>query len=180
MDAGASVQQLYELCFCLWTFTYECSSSAAVRAHFARDGAVTALVDLVTAAPREKVVRVAISALANLATCTANERSVRSSGRKVVNSSYFLTEMIGCGLMKSIDHMKERQWTDPDIIEGKKAALKCRRGAYIEVSFFCSLLVPDLNLLYKLLHENYKEMSRWDVYKAEVESGHLEWGIIHS
>jgi len=23
-------------------------------------------------------------------------------------------------------------------------------------------------------------MSRWDVYKAEVESGHLEWGIIHS
>ena len=40
--------------------------------------------------------------------------------------------------------------------------------------------VSDLSLLYKLLHENYNEMSRWDVYKAEVESGHLEWGIIHS
>lgn len=180
LDTGASVQQLYELCFCLWTLTYECSSSAAVRAQFARDGAVSALADLVTTAPREKVVRVAISALANLATCTEKERSVGSSGRKVVNSSYFLTEMIGCGLMKSIDRMKERQWTDPDIIQGKKAAIDGRRWAYIEVSFFDSLLASDLNLLYKLLHENFKEMSRWDVYKAEVESGHLEFGIIHS
>jgi hypothetical protein len=37
-----------------------------------------------------------------------------------------------------------------------------------------------LDILYKLLRETYKEMSRWDVYKAEVESGHLEWGLVHS
>ena len=34
-------------------------------------------------------------------------------------------------------------------------------------------------MLHKLLHENHKEMSRWDVYKAEVESGHLAWSVLH-
>lgn len=121
LDDGASVQQLYELCFCMWTLTYECHDSETVRVHFARDGAVGALVNLVSAAPREKVVRVAISALANLASCTTtNGSSGPSTSRKrVADSSYFLTEMIGCGLIKSIDRMKERQWTDPDIVEGK-------------------------------------------------------------
>ena len=51
--------------------------------------------------------------------------------------------------------MKERQWTDPDIVD-------------------------DLTVLHKLLHENFKEMSRWDVYLAEVQSGNLEWGILHT
>lgn len=118
---GPSVQQLYELCFCMWTLTYECNSSAVVRNHFARDGAVAALVDLVGAAPREKVVRVAVASLRNLATCTDNVSTVsQSSGKRVVNSSYFLIEMIGCGLIESIDRMKERQWTDPDILEGMR------------------------------------------------------------
>lgn len=127
-DVGTSVQQLYELSFCMWTLSYECNDSATVRSHFARDGAVGALVDLVAAAPREKVVRVAISALVNLATCTANDSSTTRgvSGKRVVNSSYFLTEMVGCGLITSIDRLKERQWTDPDIVQGKNVFVcKC-------------------------------------------------------
>lgn len=153
-DSGASVQQLYELCFCLWTMTYECNNSASVRTHFARDGAVNSLCDLVASAPREKVVRVALSALRNLAQCSA-DASPDLAGRKVIDGPVFAGEMIGCGLIKSIDLMKERQWTDPDIVE-------------------------DIQVLDKILHVNYKEMSRWDVYKAEVESGHLVWGILHT
>jgi len=149
---SASVQNLYELCFCLWIMTYECNSSEEMRAHFHRDHAVAALVDLVAAAPREKVVRVAMSALRNLATCNMDELPTAA---KSVDGSTFLGEMIGCGLIKSIDLMKDRQWTDPDIVE-------------------------DLNLLHKMLHENYHDMTRWDVYKGEVESGHLEWGIVHT
>ena len=38
----------------------------------------------------------------------------------------------------------------------------------------------DVNLLHKLLLINYKEMSRWEVYKNEVESGHLQWGSTHT
>jgi V-type H+-transporting ATPase subunit H len=153
--SSASVQQLYELTFCLWTMTYELNGSASVRADFAKDGqAVAALVDLVSIAPREKVVRVAVAALRNLATCSAGVNP-GPSGTPTVDGVVFLTEMIACGLMKAIDHLKGRQWTDPDIID-------------------------DVDVLYKLLVENYKEMSRWEVYKNEVESGHLQWGTVHT
>jgi V-type H+-transporting ATPase subunit H len=150
----ATVQQLYELCFCLWTLTYECNTSSSIRTTFARDNAVHSLVDLVSSAPREKVIRVALSALRTLATCTPATPS-DSPNKKDITSSTFLNEMIGCGLIKYIDQMKERQWTDPDIVD-------------------------DLTVLHKLLHENFKEMSRWDVYLAEVQSGSLEWGILHT
>lgn len=35
-------------------------------------------------------------------------------------------------------------------------------------------------MLNKLLHANYKDLSRWDIYENEVFSGNLEWGILHS
>jgi len=152
--SSATVQQLYELCFCVWALTYECNSSATIRATFARDHAVHSLVGLVSSAPREKVVRVALSALRTLAQCNA-DTAPSPTAKKEVTGSTFLSEMIGCGLIKYVDQMKERQWTDPDIVE-------------------------DLEVLYKLLHENFKEMSTWDVYLAEVQSGSLEWGILHT
>jgi V-type H+-transporting ATPase subunit H len=31
-----------------------------------------------------------------------------------------------------------------------------------------------------MLHENYKELTKWEVYQAELESGELQWGILHS
>mmetsp|Transcript_18715 Transcript_18715/g.43447 ORF Transcript_18715/g.43447 Transcript_18715/m.43447 type:complete len:116 (-) Transcript_18715:359-706(-) len=67
----------------------------------------------------------------------------------------FLAEMIGCGLMKSFELMKGRQWSDPDIVE-------------------------DLDILASLLHQNFETLSSWDVYKVEVETGQLEWGVVHS
>lgn len=152
---SASVQQLYELCFCLWTMTYELNGSASVRADFTKDGqAVAAFVDLVSVAPREKVVRVALSALRNLGVCSADVNP-GPAGITKVDGVVFLTEMIACGLMKAISHLRERQWTDPDMVD-------------------------DIETLHKLLVENYKEMSRWEVYKNEVESGHLRWGTVHT
>ena len=116
---GASVQQLYELCYCLWNMTYDCQDSEVIRNHFHRDGAVPALVDLVAAAPREKVVRCALAALRNLAECSTDTKSTLLA-RKNITGSTFLVEMIGCGLVKSIDLMKaSRQWSDPDIVDGK-------------------------------------------------------------
>ena len=37
-----------------------------------------------------------------------------------------------------------------------------------------------IDIVYKFLVENYKEMSRWEVYKNEVEQGHLQWGSTHT
>lgn len=151
--SGASVQQLYELCFAIWSMTYECNDSYSIRAAFARDGAVKSLCDLVKLAPREKVVRVALAALRNLAECLPESPS--PAGKKDINGATFLNEMIGCGLMKSVDLMKERTWTDVDIVD-------------------------DIKALNKLLHDNFKEMSRWDLYENEVMSGNLEFGILHT
>jgi hypothetical protein len=85
----------------LGTMTYECEAHLDIRQHFHRDGAVAALAQLVASAPRKKVVRLALSALVNLAACENN------SGSKIGGSTFF-TEMIGCNLMKSIDLLKER------------------------------------------------------------------------
>jgi len=155
----ASVQQLYEIAFCMWVLTYDLNNSWQIRAEFSKDSAaVAALVDLVSVAPREKVVRVALSSLRNLATCgssTESSDAAQPAGQPAVDGKLFLSEMIACGLMKAIDHLRERQFTDPD-------------------------LVDDVDTLHKLLHENYKEMSRWEVYKNEIESGHLQWGSTHT
>lgn len=154
-SGNATVQQLYELTFCLWCMTYELNGSPNIRADFAKDGAaVDALTVMVSTAPREKVVRVALSALVNLANCTSEE-SPEPQGMTQVDGSVFLTDMLACKLLKSIQFLEERQFTDPDIVE-------------------------DIKTLHKLLADNYKEMSRWEVYKTEVESGHLQWGSTHT
>ena len=138
---SSSVQQLYELTFCLWCLTYELEFED-VRTDFSKDGLpVLALVELVSSAPREKVVRVALAALRNLAMCEQ---------KKV-----FLGEMIACGLIKAVELLKERQFTDPDIVE-------------------------DVELLHKMLGDNFKEMTRFEVWKNEVETGQLQWGSTHT
>jgi V-type H+-transporting ATPase subunit H len=152
---NATVQQLYELTFCLWCLTYELNGSPNIRADFTKDGAATAaLTDMVNSAPREKVIRVALSALVNLAQCTADENP-GPSGMAKVDGDVFLTEMLACKLLKSIQFLEDRQFTDPDIVN-------------------------DIKKLHKLLADNYKEMSRFEVYKNEVESGHLQWGSTHT
>eukprot|EP00542_Grammatophora_oceanica_P013890 CAMPEP_0194029124 /NCGR_PEP_ID=MMETSP0009_2-20130614/2962_1 /TAXON_ID=210454 /ORGANISM="Grammatophora oceanica, Strain CCMP 410" /LENGTH=270 /DNA_ID=CAMNT_0038668721 /DNA_START=82 /DNA_END=894 /DNA_ORIENTATION=- len=150
-----TVQQQYELCFCLWTLTYELNDSAVVRMHFLRDGAIPALVDLVKQSPREKVLRVALAALVQLGRCSSDLNPTKGPSQKDADGTTFLSEMIGCGVLRHVDLLKERPFTDPD-------------------------LVNDLNALHRLLHDNFREMTRWDVYEAEVTSGQLEWGIVHT
>jgi len=141
--SGASAQQIYEMSFCIWAMTYDCNSSSTIRTTFARDNAVQSLCDLVSSAPREKIVRVALSALRNLAECKSHDTEKRSD-KKIINGSMFLGEMINCGLMKSIDLLKERQWSDPDIIDGKiilnslVMILVCALTLFLKVNSFFS------------------------------------------
>ena len=55
--------------------TYECEAHLGIQQHFHRDGAVAALVQVVASAPLGKVVRLAVSALVNLAACEKNSIS---------------------------------------------------------------------------------------------------------
>lgn len=117
---GTSVQQVYELCYCLWLLSFDCDLNEKIRNHMHRDGAVAALVDLVAAAPREKVVRLAIASLRNLAVCKADDPRIKDPmTKRVIDGSTFLFDMVGCGLMKSISLMKERDCSDPDLNDGE-------------------------------------------------------------
>jgi V-type H+-transporting ATPase subunit H len=146
--AGASVQQLYELTYCLWLLSFDCCDHHSPRKHFRRDGAVPALVDLVAAATREKITRLALSTLRNLATFHTSEDSY--------DALAFRTEMIGCGLLTRLERLKEAaKWNDPDMID-------------------------DVDILEEHLQETFRHMTRWDLYHAEVESSHLQWGVLHT
>lgn len=183
-DTRASVQQLYELCFCLWLMSYDVETSHAIRNHFHRDGAVGVLCDLAASSPREKVVRCALATVHNLATCKAALASQRRGADvSMIQGSDFLIEMVGCGLMKSLESLRSRQWTDPDIVEGAWTMTKrvvCEFATPFSLSFTDGMQsIADLDFLYSVLHEAHRDLSRFDVYKSEVETGHLQWGLVH-
>ena len=109
----SSAQQLYELCFCLWTMTYDCSHDVGMKQHFARDGAVAALSEILASAPREKVIRLALSSLRRLAE---------------IDAKLFVPEMIACRVLKSVDLLSDqKQWSDPDMTEGISSDLCAAR-----------------------------------------------------
>ena len=164
-----SVQQLYELTYCLWLLSYDCRHNALLRKHFYRDGAVPHLCDLVVAAPREKVLRLALSTLRNLATTTTTTTTTRNEHYNNNDDDddddswgghVFRREMVGCGLLKSVNRLllartTTRWQNDPDILD-------------------------DLQVLQEALRDTFSHMTRWDVYDQQVESSHLQWGILHT
>lgn len=133
--AGANAQLLYELTFCLWTLSF-CEE---IRNSFLEQGTVSVLCEQVTAAPREKVVRVSLATLRNLCEGEADA---------------YNTAIIGCGLPKTLRNMRERQWADPDVAD-------------------------DVEAVYTALMANYRELSTFDRWAAEVTSTQLKWGLVH-
>ncbi|OQR83952.1 V-type proton ATPase subunit H [Achlya hypogyna] len=83
-------QLAYELSFCLWTLSF-CSE---------------AIDKLVIAAPREKVVRVALEALQNL---LGKQNGAYNEG------------MIDGGLLKTLTNLRDRKWADEDITKSIQA-----------------------------------------------------------
>ena len=57
--------------------------------------------------------------------------------------------------MRTLLSLLDRQWSDPDI--------------------------PDLlTSVKRSLQEGYKELSTWEVYLTELQSGSLDWGVTHT
>ncbi|KDO26787.1 hypothetical protein SPRG_08077 [Saprolegnia parasitica CBS 223.65] len=95
-------QLAYELSFCLWTLSF-CPDAME---KFGSSGAVHALIQQVIAAPREKVVRVALEALQNLL------------GKQ---NGQYNESMIDGGLLKTLTNLRDRKWTDEDITKSIQA-----------------------------------------------------------
>uniref|UniRef100_A0A7S0XQ44 ATPase V1 complex subunit H C-terminal domain-containing protein n=1 Tax=Pseudo-nitzschia delicatissima TaxID=44447 RepID=A0A7S0XQ44_9STRA len=137
--SSSSVQQLYDLVFCLWCLSLDCSTNESVLKRFLRDGAVPALAHLLKKVPREKVLRMTLACLRSLSRLQNDEIE-----------EPFVREMIGCGVLKSLDTVKLRRWNDAD-------------------------LEDDLELLQTRLRERTEELTQWSTYEAQITTGILRW-----
>ena len=143
---SANAQLLYELTFCLWALSF---GGGDVAADFLQCGSVAVLCDQVSAAPREKVVRVSLATLRNLADAAAGgEPGDGDAGGAAA-------AMIKCGLVKTLKLLKDKKWADPDVAD-------------------------DVDALHKKLLANYRELTTLERYAAEVRSGDLAWGLVHT
>jgi hypothetical protein len=122
-------QTLYEVTFSLWTLSF----APELRGDFASHGVAGVLAGLVAGAPREKVTRVALAALRNL----ASEPAVDEDKPAPVAAGVFVVEMLHAGFLKTLAQLKERQWSDPDVEE-------------------------DVEALATVLGDNFKEFSTWE------------------
>ncbi|RHY01165.1 hypothetical protein DYB25_002134 [Aphanomyces astaci] len=112
------------VCFCLWTLSF---SEEAVDA-FGTSGAISALIQQVVAAPREKVVRVALEALQNLL------------GKQ--NGAYN-ERMLDGGLLKTLTNLRDRKWTDEDITKSITAIRDVLIREFKELKLLIELLESD-------------------------------------
>jgi len=88
------------------------------------------------------VSRVALAALRNLAQDPV-EDDVRTVAGQV-----FVAELLHTTLLKQLNMLRDRKWSDADITD-------------------------DIDILVKLLEENFHQLTTWDRYESEVASGSL-------
>ena len=168
-----NIQLHYEATLCVWLLTFHPPALAAM----ARTGAVTGLMEVARTASKEKVVRVAVLALRNIAEgggggggggadtrAGAEEGSSSSSAAVGVSVSgggdaaaasaeYLIADETA--LRKVVQNLKLRDFTDEELT-----------GALTDLE--------DGVLL------RQKEASSWERYQREVLSGSLEWSAAHT
>ena len=102
LGVNGNAQQIYELCFILWTMALGTDGSQDLKA-FLSAGTIRVLYDICSSAPSRKVVRMAIAALANLAH---------------TENADVLTEMLTAGLDRLLDNIissnSHKQANDPE------------------------------------------------------------------
>jgi len=74
--------------------------------------------------------------------------------RNLVDVSKNNEQMIDAGLIKPLENLKNKAWADDDMIE-------------------------DLDILNETLQKNLTELSTFEVFKKELQSGSLEWTPAH-
>lgn len=106
------------------------------------------LADVISAAPREKVVRLAVSILMNLAFRSNNldgksnslELSTAGKQSNLLSDHSCLKEMIGSKILKAVNLLNDKRFDDPEMVEGARSSfmLFC-------LLFTCSLAKSFLN-----------------------------------
>jgi len=181
ITTSSKTQQLYHLVFCLWAITLELLDPTSLdEAHIltrdrlvqrvASDGAIPALCGLVRSRPREKVVRVAIKCLVNLA--AASDRDLyRHSGYLPRNETIFVKEMLACGLGLTLKNLSEGSGP---IATPENATDKSKKPGNTRIKD--EQVRDNIEQLMNTLAEHESATTtQWDIYVTEVESGLLSW-----
>jgi len=147
-------QFLYELSFCMWAFSLvgNVTHLTGAQSNLAADttrafhtlNVVKTEVDMLSAAPSRKVVRMIIATLHNLA---------RSENDDI------LVDIFATNCLRHLETMIANK-------QHKTAG---------DVEF-----ENDVKGLLDMLQANYKELSTFDRYTTELQSGDLQWGILHT
>jgi V-type H+-transporting ATPase subunit H len=155
LGVTSNPQRLYELTFALWTFSLVsdvaragegdgAAESETTTTAFRSAGILSLLVDLLSAAPSRKIVRMVVSTLYNLARTGDND---------------LLTDIFNTHCLRHLETIvntgKHRQVGDVEFEN-------------------------DVKGLLELLHTNHRELSTFERYSAELSSGELSWGIVHT
>eukprot|EP01121_Diplochlamys_sp_Union-15-3_P006732 TRINITY_DN1723_c0_g1_i2.p1 TRINITY_DN1723_c0_g1~~TRINITY_DN1723_c0_g1_i2.p1 ORF type:complete len:466 (-),score=89.96 TRINITY_DN1723_c0_g1_i2:14-1411(-) len=127
-------QLLYQTVFCIWCLSF---NEAVKKTMMTSSELVVNLCEILRNVPITKVIRLSIATLRNVLNLGKNNEM-----------------MIGCGVLKTLENLKKKQWGDEDI-------------------------EADLDLLYQKLEETYAELSTFDVYKSELLSEKLDWTPSH-
>ena len=145
-------QLLYELTFSMWTLSF----AAGAKPLFVAANAVSALVDQVTAAPREKVVRISLATLRNLVTLDLTATQAENDDADRATAAAVTNLLIGLGLPKTLANMLERSWADKDV-------------------------ASDVEEVYGVLMANYRELSTFERWQTEIATKQLKWGskLVH-
>jgi len=147
-------QFLYELSLCMWTFSLvgNITHLAGVEANIAAEttrmfhtlNVAKTEVDMLSAAPSRKVVRMIVATLHNLARTEDDD---------------ILVDIFGTNCLRHLEVM---------------IANKHHKNSG-DVEF-----ENDVKGLLEMLQTNYKELSTFDRYTTELQSGDLQWGILHT
>lgn len=141
IGANGNAQQLYELTFLVWTLALVSDNYVNI---FLSSGTIPYLVDILSAAPSRKVVRMALATLRHLSN---SENGVILNEMLTAQLDKILTAMISSNAHK--------------------------QSGDLEVE-------SDCKALSEILTKNYRELSTFDRWASEVQSGALRWGIVHT
>lgn len=112
---AANFQLVYEAIYCAWLLTYNDSISNRIGG----TGLITALVDVVKAVIKEKVVRLAIASL-----------------RNVLDKAENNNEMIDAGFVRMLAILSNKKWGDDDIVEDLKVLSEALAKNMVVLSSF--------------------------------------------
>mmetsp|Transcript_15722 Transcript_15722/g.61408 ORF Transcript_15722/g.61408 Transcript_15722/m.61408 type:complete len:446 (-) Transcript_15722:46-1383(-) len=117
LNAGLhNSQVVYQALHCLWLLSY----SASIAAAFHRTTIIPRIVEVLRDVPKEKVTRVALATLRNIA--GKDEENMNNA------------QMMDAGVMRVLENLQQKNWADQDLTEDLEALVEQLQANIVELT----------------------------------------------